>query len=118
VAKSQRADGVRINKSFHDLFNSPSSKSFVAKGKSRPITIRFNDKEFSANYLHENPSKITRDKLIILFPGWYVASTEQGKKSNIWVLIRTTDGGCLVIRKHIALIYYFVVVELPLTFYL
>jgi hypothetical protein len=61
VAKSQYTDGVRINKSFHDLFNPPNSESFLARGESRPITIRFNNKEFTASYLHENPVKVDRE---------------------------------------------------------
>ena len=67
LAKSQFTDGVRINKNFHDLFNPPSSKSFVGKGESRPITIRLNGKEFSANYLHENPTKVDREMQSIRF---------------------------------------------------
>ncbi|MFT5725935.1 MAG: hypothetical protein ACI8PB_000051 [Desulforhopalus sp.] len=72
VAKSQYTDGVRINKSFHDLFNPPNSKSFVARGESRPIIIGFSKKVFSASYLHENPSKVDRESPLRQWKVYYV----------------------------------------------
>ena len=38
------------------------------------------------NILQETTGKKFSIKPVLLFPGWYVESTKQGKKSNIWVL--------------------------------
>jgi hypothetical protein len=38
------------------------------------------------NTLLATTGKMFSIKSVILFPGWYVESTEQGKKSNTWVL--------------------------------
>lgn len=53
VGKSQYKDGVRINKAFHEIFNSPADSNYVSKGKARDITVSFNGKDFSANYRYE-----------------------------------------------------------------
>jgi hypothetical protein len=67
VAKSQYTDGVRININFHNEFNPPASASYVGKGQSRAITVIFNNKEFTASYLHENPSETDREMQSIRF---------------------------------------------------
>ena len=67
VASSQFTDGVRINMSFHNIFNPPTNGSFASKGRSRSIKIKFNDKEFTAKYLYENPSKVDREMQSIRF---------------------------------------------------
>lgn len=38
------------------------------------------------NIIQESTGKSFPIKPVILFPGWYVESTEKGKKSNVWVL--------------------------------
>lgn len=38
------------------------------------------------NMLSETTGKKFEVKPVILFPGWYISSTEQGRKSGIWVL--------------------------------
>ena len=57
IKKSQHTDGVRINKEFHGIFNPPNDSSFVPRGRSREVKVSFNDKLFTANYLHENPEQ-------------------------------------------------------------
>jgi len=61
LTKSQHTYGVRIDKSFHSVFNSPDTKYYVPRGKSRPIEVFFNGKSFKANYLHENPKRSKRN---------------------------------------------------------
>ncbi len=67
VTQSQFTDGVRINKDFHKYFNSPESTRFVEKGTSTTITVNFNSKDFTAKYLHENPTKVDREMQSIRF---------------------------------------------------
>ena len=42
LTKSQHTDGVRIDRSIHSVFNSPETKYYVPRGKSRPIEVLFN----------------------------------------------------------------------------
>ncbi len=67
ITKSQHSDGVRINKTYHDLFNPPGSMYYVVKGESRNIEIEFNNKKFAAKYLHENPHDVDREMQSIRF---------------------------------------------------
>ena len=53
VGSSQFSDGVRIDKSYHDIFNPPGSKFFTERGTARPIRVLFNNKIFDAVYRYE-----------------------------------------------------------------
>ena len=53
VGSSQFSDGVRVNKSYHDIFNPPDSKFYTERGSARPIRVLFNNKIFDAVYRYE-----------------------------------------------------------------
>jgi len=67
VGRSQFKDGVRINKSHHELFNPPGEPGSTIRGDSRPILILFNSKIFPARYVFENPSDPSRIQQRIQF---------------------------------------------------
>ncbi len=53
VGSSQYTDGVRIDKSYHEIFNPPASKYFTERGGARSILVLFNNRIFSAVYRYE-----------------------------------------------------------------
>lgn len=56
LGKSQYSDGVRIDKSFHEIFNPSNSPYYVKRGTARKVSILFNNKVFQAEYRYENQS--------------------------------------------------------------
>jgi hypothetical protein len=54
--------------------------------QTKPITQVKAASNWLKNILKETTGKDFSVKPVILFPGWYVESTEHGKKSNVWVL--------------------------------
>ena len=54
--------------------------------QSKPITQVKAASNWLKNILLETTGKSFLVKPVILFPGWYIEYTEQGKKSKIWVL--------------------------------
>jgi hypothetical protein len=54
--------------------------------QTKPITQVNAASNWLKNILKESTGKDFSVKPVILFPGWYVESTERGKKSNVWVL--------------------------------
>lgn len=54
IGTSQYTDGVRIDKSFHDIFNPPTSPYYTKRGEARPILVLFNNKIFEAEYRFED----------------------------------------------------------------
>ncbi len=52
----------------------------------KPIIQVKTSADWLKNILQETTGKIFTVKPVILFPGWFVESTKEGKKSNIWVL--------------------------------
>lgn len=54
--------------------------------QTKPITQVNAASNWLKNILLETTGKDFSIKPVILFPGWYVESTEQGKKSCVWVL--------------------------------
>jgi len=54
--------------------------------QSKPINQVKAASNWLKNILLETTGKTFLVKPVILFPGWYIESTEQGKKSDVWVL--------------------------------
>jgi hypothetical protein len=54
--------------------------------KSSPIVQVNSATSWLKNIIQESTGKSFPIKPVVLFPGWYVESTEKGKKSNTWVL--------------------------------
>ncbi len=54
--------------------------------QTKPITQVSAASNWLKEILLETTGKKFSIKPVILFPGWYVESTEQGKKSPVWVL--------------------------------
>ena len=52
----------------------------------RPITQVNAASNWLKNLLLETTGKKYSIKPVILFPGWYVESTDKGRKSSVWVL--------------------------------
>jgi len=59
IETSQYTDGVRIEKSFHAVFNSPTSPYYTQRGESRAIMVLFNNKIFDAEYRYEDQNDTT-----------------------------------------------------------
>lgn len=53
LGSSQYSDGVRIDKSYHGVFNPPDSDVYTERGTARNIWILFNNKIFEAVYRYE-----------------------------------------------------------------
>ena len=70
------------------IFSRPESHyhSNFAYFETKPIIQVTSASKWLKNILSESTGKEYPVKAVILFPGWYVESTGEGKRSSIWVL--------------------------------